>query len=88
MKLGTLGHRRDGTSTFRLPLPANVAARRFLLLAIWIGFLGDLMVGAGFLISRDPRLNAIGLAMVLGAVAVMVGFTLYYYVQQRRTRGA
>lgn len=69
-------------------LAPRVAARRFLLLAIWIGFLGDLIVGAGLLISRDDRLNAIGLAMVLGAVAVMVGFTLYYYVQQRRTRGA
>lgn len=61
-----------------------MAARRFLLLAIWIGFLGDLIMGAGFLISRDPTLNAVGLAMVLGAVAVMVGFTLWFYLQNRR----
>lgn len=61
-----------------------MAARSLVLLAAWVAFLADLMVGAGLLLSRDATLRSVGLGMVLGAAAVMAGFTLYYYVQQRR----
>ena len=59
-------------------------ARRWVLLAAWVAFLADLLVGAGLLLSRRDALQAAGLAMIGGAVAVLVGFTLWYYVQNRR----
>jgi len=58
--------------------------RRLMLLGLWVAFLADLVVGAGFLLSRARVLFVTGLAMVLAACLVMAGFTLYHYVQQRR----
>lgn len=59
-------------------------ARRWLLLATWVAFLADLLVGAGLLLSRRDALRTAGLAMIGSAAAVLVGFTLWYYVQNRR----
>lgn len=61
-----------------------MAARSVVILLVWIAFLADLLIGAGLLLSRDATLRNVGLGMVLGAALVMAGFTLYYYVQQRR----
>lgn len=51
---------------------------------VWAAFLLDLMLGAGFLLSKRPALFWTGLAMVLVACIGMAGFTLAYYAQQRR----
>jgi hypothetical protein len=61
-----------------------VARRRFVLLAVWLGFLADLLVGAGLLLSKDGTLNAVGLAMILVAAGALAGLTLWFYVQNRR----
>lgn len=61
-----------------------MARKGLFVLALWAGFLGDLIVGAGLLLSSRQLLQTIGTIMVLGAVAVMVGFTLWFYVQNRR----
>ena len=61
-----------------------MARRRLVLLVAWVAFLADLLVGAGFLTSRDGTLRTAGLVMILAAAAVLVGFTLAFYVQNKR----
>jgi uncharacterized membrane protein len=61
-----------------------VPRRRTLLLVVWVSFLADLLVGAGLLISRDERLQAVGLGMIVLAALVLVGLTLAFYLQNRR----
>ena len=61
-----------------------MARRRLVLLAAWVAFLADLLVGAGLLLSKDPALNTVGLAMILVAAAALSGLTLWFYVQNRR----
>ena len=61
-----------------------MARRRLVLLVAWVAFLADLLVGAGLLLSRDGTLRTAGLAMILAAAAVLVGFTLAFYVQNKR----
>lgn len=58
--------------------------RRVLLLAVWVAFLADLLVGAGLLLSQREVLRTVGLVMIGAAAAVLVGFTLLFYVQNRR----
>lgn len=55
-----------------------------MLLLVWVAFLGDLLVGAGFLLSSRQALRTTGLVMLLVAVAAMVALTLWFYVQNRR----
>lgn len=73
-----------GTSTCGGGSRWSVPTRSAVILLVWIAFLADLLIGAGLLLSRDATLRNVGLGMVLGAALVMAGFTLYYYVQQRR----
>ncbi len=61
-----------------------VARRRIVLLAVWVAFLADLLVGAGLLLSKDNTLNAVGLLMIGLAATVLGGLTLWFYVQNRR----
>jgi hypothetical protein len=61
-----------------------VARRRWVLLVVWVAFLADLLVGAGLLLSERAALRTAGLAMIGLAAAVLVGFTLWFYVQNRR----
>lgn len=61
-----------------------MAKRGLLLLAAWVAFLADLLVGAGLLLSKDDALNAAGLAMILVAAAALSALTLWFYVQNRR----
>lgn len=63
---------------------ANVASRRVILLVVWVAFLADLLVGAGFLLSQRDVLRTAGLLMIGAAAATLVGFTLLFYVQNRR----
>jgi len=63
---------------------ATVARRGAVVLAVWVAFLADLLVGAGLLLSQRSALQTVGIAMVLGAALGMVALTLWYYVQQRR----
>jgi O-antigen/teichoic acid export membrane protein len=64
-----------------------VARRGLVIAAVWLAFLADLMVGAGFLLSKDPALNAVGLAMILVAAGALAALTLWFYVQNRRKAG-
>jgi uncharacterized membrane protein len=61
-----------------------VARRGLVILAVWVAFLADLLVGAGLLMSRDATLNAVGLAMILAAAVALSALTLWFYVQNRR----
>lgn len=61
-----------------------MARRGGILALVWLLFLADLVVGAGFLLSDRQAFFVTGLAMVLAACLAMAGTTLYYYVQQRR----
>jgi uncharacterized membrane protein len=63
-----------------------VARRRLALLVVWVAFLGDLLAGAGLLLSDHPALRTTGLLMLLAAVLAMVALTLWFYVQNRRGR--
>lgn len=62
-------------------------ARRSVLLLVWIAFLADLLIGAGFLMSDRATLRAIGLLMIGGAAFVLGALTLWFYVQNRRKAG-
>lgn len=62
----------------------TVAQRRLILLGVWIAFLADLLIGAGFLISGDDTLRAVGLLMIGGSAFVLGALTLWFYVQNRR----
>lgn len=62
--------------------------RGTVIVLVWLAFLADLVLGAGFLLSKDRALFAIGVAMVLGACLGMAAVTLSYYVQQRRRETA
>ena len=61
-----------------------MAKRSVILLVVWIAFLADLLVGAGFLISGDETLRVVGLLMIGGSAFVLGGLTLWFYVQNRR----
>jgi hypothetical protein len=61
-----------------------VARRGLLLLVVWVGFLADLLVGAGLLLSERASLQAVGLLMIGLAATVLGALTLWYYVQNRR----
>jgi hypothetical protein len=61
-----------------------VARRRLVLLLVWVGFLADLLIGAGLLLSEDAALNTVGLVMILVVAAALSGLTLGFYVQNRR----
>lgn len=61
-----------------------MARRGLVILAAWVAFLADLLVGAGLLLSEEPSLNAAGLVMILAAVAALCALTLWFYVQNRR----
>lgn len=61
-----------------------MARRGLLLLLVWVAFLGDLLVGAGLLLSQREALRTAGLAMLLSAVAAMSALTLWFYVQNKR----
>lgn len=61
-----------------------MARRGSMLVLVWLLFLTDLVVGAGFLLSERTAFFVAGLAMVLAACLGMAGVTLYYYLQQRR----
>lgn len=61
-----------------------MARRGLVILLVWVAFLADLMVGAGFLLSGDDGLNALGLAMILVAAIALAGLTLWFYVHNRR----
>ena len=61
-----------------------MARRGLVILLVWVAFLADLLVGAGLLLSKDARLNTVGLAMILVAAAALSGLTLWFYVQNRR----
>lgn len=61
-----------------------MARRGLVLLVVWVAFLADLLVGAGLLLSKDPTLNAVGLAMILIAAGALAALTLWFYVQNRR----
>ena len=54
------------------------------LVAVWVLFLGDLVLGAGFLLSARAGLRSLGLAMIGAAALALAGLTLWYYVQNRR----
>lgn len=62
-------------------------ARRLVLLAVWVIFLGDLLAGAGLLLSPKAELRTVGLVMLLSAVLAMSALTLLFYVQNRRQKG-
>lgn len=62
--------------------------RGTVIVLVWLAFLADLIVGAGFLLSESETFFVVGIAMVLGACLGMAGLTLWYYVQQRRGRSA
>jgi hypothetical protein len=64
-----------------------VARRGLVLLLAWVAFLGDLLVGAGLLLSPRASLRAAGLAMLLAAALAMAALTLWFYVQNRRRSG-
>lgn len=59
-------------------------ARRAVLWAVWLGFFADLFAGAGLLLYGEGAAQTVGLLMILGAAAVLAGFTLWFYVQNRR----
>jgi hypothetical protein len=61
--------------------------RRVVLLVAWTVFLGDLLVGAGLLLSPKEDLRTVGLAMLLSAVLAMSALTLWFYLQNRRQKG-
>lgn len=61
-----------------------MARRGLVITVVWLAFLADLMVGAGFLLSTDDGLNTVGLAMILVAATALAGLTLWFYVQNRR----
>ncbi len=61
-----------------------MARRGLLILVVWVAFLADLLVGAGFLLSSKEALRTAGLAMILVAAAALSGLTLWFYVQNRR----
>lgn len=61
-----------------------MARRGLLLLLAWVAFLGDLLVGAGLLLSQRESLRTAGLVMLLSAVAAMSALTLWFYVQNKR----
>jgi hypothetical protein len=61
-----------------------VARSRLVLLVVWVGFLADLLVGAGLLLSDRGSLRAIGLLMIGLAAFVLGALTLWFYVQNRR----
>ena len=54
-----------------------------MLLAVWVLFLADLLLGAGFLLSASGTLRAIGLGMLIGAALALAGLTLWFYLQNR-----
>lgn len=58
--------------------------RGVVLAAAWVAFLADLLLGAGFLMSRDGTLRAVGLGMIGAAALVLAGLTLAFYWQNRR----
>jgi uncharacterized protein (DUF58 family) len=64
-----------------------VARRGLVLLLVWVAFLGDLLVGAGLLLSPRPGLRVAGLVMLIAAVVAMSALTLWFYVQNRRHKG-
>ena len=64
-----------------------MASRRAILWVVWLAFLADLLVGAGFLLSERATLRAIGLLMIGGAAFVLGALTLWFYVQNRRKAG-
>jgi hypothetical protein len=54
------------------------------ILAVWVLFLADLLVGAGFLLSTSGTLRTVGLVMIGGAAVALSGLTLWFYLQNRR----
>ena len=65
-----------------------MARRGLLLLLVWVAFLGDLLVGAGLLLSSREALRTVGLVMLLVAALAMAALTLWFYVQNRRAKAA
>lgn len=59
-------------------------AKRVVLVVVWVAFIADLFVGAGFIVSGDGTLRAIGLLMIGGLAVVMGALTLWFYMQNRR----
>ena len=59
-------------------------ARRAVLWAVWLGFFADLFVGAGLLLYGKGMASTVGLLMILVAALTLAGFTLWFYVQNRR----
>lgn len=60
--------------------------RRTLAIAgIWVAFLADLFLAAGLLLSDRPGRRTLGLALILGAAAILVGLTLWFYIGNRRS---
>jgi hypothetical protein len=61
-----------------------MASRRALLWAAWVGFFADLFVGAGLLLYGDGAASDVGLLMIVAAALVLAGFTLWFYLQNRK----
>lgn len=61
-----------------------MARRGLAILLVWILFLADLLIGAGFLLSERQALFVTGLVMVLAASLGMAAVTLWAYLQNRR----
>lgn len=59
-------------------------ARRAILWAAWLCFFADLFVGAGLLLYGEGTASTVGLMMILAAALVLAGFTLWFYLQNRR----
>ena len=59
-------------------------SRRAILWAAWLGFFADLFVGAGLLLYGEGTASTVGLMMILAAALVLAGFTLWFYLQNRR----
>lgn len=59
-------------------------ARRAVLWVVWVAFFADLFVGAGLLLYGQGASNTVGLVMILAAALVLVGFTLWFYLQNKR----
>lgn len=62
----------------------RVRRRTLALVGIWVAFIANLFLAAGLLLSDNPGRRTLGVALILGAAAILVGLTLLFYVKNRR----
>ncbi|MHB8632927.1 MAG: hypothetical protein ACYDBQ_03015 [Thermoplasmatota archaeon] len=62
---------------------SNPSDRRLRYPLLWLGFVACMLVGAGALLSANPRWQAVGLTLIGLPLACGVGLALVYYLVER-----